>query len=814
MPRSLRVSNPRLYATLACSVAVVLLALQAGCGSNARSVFEPLAPTPTGAVIAGSVRAQGGGVLPGVVVTLEAIDGGLSASVYRAMRDVAPAAASLGRGGRLPLVGAPATTTNGRAPSAVLGTPSRSAVTDSRGGFAFAGVASGAYLLTGITQNHQAGTAHADVPHIESSTAVETTFVNISMMPTGKFYGNVTLENATNHQSTIVYVDGTSYLAVTNAAGNYRIEGVPVGTWTVRGTHPGYLDRSTSGSIAAAGDSIPLASFQLPLNSNIPPTAAANAPTSLVTHVPTSFSGSGADDDGTIVRYEWDFENDGTFDYSSPTSASTTHAYPSNGTYVAKLRVTDNQGAIGLDAITFTVTNAVFLSTTGGDANPGTFDQPVATFAQAFSLAASQNLTNVYVATGTYTEAPVFPAGLEIRGGYTSGATWTRTAGNYSIVNVGLSPALASGVSSATLVSGLDIRASNQIAPGASSIAMRVQNSTAALQFTDCKFSAGNGGNANNGSSGVAGSSGSSAGGQGGGVGGIPGGGLGGAGGGGGNFGSGGGNGGNGGNFCGGNSGGFGGSGFSCSPGGGGGNGFPGTNCAPGDGPNGASLTGAGTVVTGVWVPAAGNSGVQGAGGAGGGGGGGGGGTTTGFLCGNNATGGAGGGGGGGGGFGTGGVGGQGGGASFAVFLLNSSPIFSACSFTSKFGGAGGIGGNGGGFGLGANGAGGSAGGLNAGSGGPGALAGRGGGGGGGGGGAGGLTVCVASVGASSPTLTSPSYTVGLGGSAGSGGFNGGTATQAPAGPNGTSAQTLLLPGSEPGLVGSRVTVRHEGRSR
>ena len=129
--------------------------------------------------------------------------------------------------------------------------------------FAFPDVSPGTYVLTGIAENHIAGVVRATVKPL-TTTALDTTFVDIAMMPTGKFYGTVTLENATNHQSTVVYVDGSSYVAVTNAAGGYVIEGVPVGSWTVRGTHPGYLDRSVNGSIAAAGDSILLTSFQLP----------------------------------------------------------------------------------------------------------------------------------------------------------------------------------------------------------------------------------------------------------------------------------------------------------------------------------------------------------------------------------------------------------------------------------------------------------------------------------------------------------------------------------------------------------------------
>ena len=793
MLRSPRTSNPRRYATLACAGAFtlfILLAFQLGCGTANRSAFAPLPAPAAGAVIAGSAHAQGGSALQGVVVTLEAIDGGVSSSVYHAIRGQAPAArAQISATGK-PRSSAPASIGD-RLANAALASPSRSTVTDVHGRFAFAEVPAGAYLLTGIAQNHIAGIVRANVMPF-SSTAAETTIVDIAMMPTGKFYGKVTLENATNYQSTVVYVDGSSYVAVTNAAGNYTIEGVPVGSWVVRGTHPGYLDRSVSGSITAAGDSLPLTTFQLPLNSNIAPTASPGPLTSPVAHTLTGLSGTGSDADGSIARYEWDFTNDGTFDYSSVSTASTTHDYGTAGTYTAKLRVTDDQGAIGLAVVTVNVVDGVFISASGNDANPGTYDQPVATLGNGFAIASIFNRKYIYVATGTYTETPSFPAAADVRGGMTSGTTWTQTLGNYSIVNVGTSPATIAGATTATLVSGMDIRASNQVTPGGTSIALRVSNSTSALLLTDCKFTAGNGASGSSKPQGANGGPASGAPGQSGGIGGAPGGGNGGTGGLGG-----GGNGSAGGPNLGCNGPGFGGSTFSCSPGGSGQNGF--NSCVPGDGANGASLANSGQSVGGAWNPAAGNNGVNGAGGAGGGGGGGGGNTTTGFLCGNTGTGGNGGGGGGGGGFGTGGAGGNGGGSSFAVYLYNAIPTFSLCYFTSKNAGNGGNGGGGGNFGLGAGGASGMAGSgtpIAAGTGGTGAAGLRGGGGGAGGGGAGGITACVANAGVSGGNYDSNSFLTGVPGSGGTGGTHPVTFVTAPTGLTGSASQTVTLPGN------------------
>jgi hypothetical protein len=49
-------------------------------------------------------------------------------------------------------------------------------------------------------------------------------------------------------------------------------------------------------------------------------------------------------DNGTISRYEWDFDGDGVYDYSSTTTGNVTHTYQNAGKFVAKVRVTDNDG--------------------------------------------------------------------------------------------------------------------------------------------------------------------------------------------------------------------------------------------------------------------------------------------------------------------------------------------------------------------------------------------------------------------------------------------------------------------------------------
>ncbi len=68
-----------------------------------------------------------------------------------------------------------------------------------------------------------------------------------------------------------------------------------------------------------------------------------------------AFVGTGEDSDGSIVLYEWDFDGDGTYDWSSTANGVTTYKYDTPGTYTAILRVTDNEGATSTSSITVVI---------------------------------------------------------------------------------------------------------------------------------------------------------------------------------------------------------------------------------------------------------------------------------------------------------------------------------------------------------------------------------------------------------------------------------------------------------------------------
>lgn len=94
------------------------------------------------------------------------------------------------------------------------------------------------------------------------------------------------------------------------------------------------------------------------------PTATITAPANPLTVTAPStvtFNGTGSDTGGTIAKYEWDFDGNGVYDYSSLTSAATSFRYESPGTFTAALRVTDNSGLTGIDTIDITVNLPVTL---------------------------------------------------------------------------------------------------------------------------------------------------------------------------------------------------------------------------------------------------------------------------------------------------------------------------------------------------------------------------------------------------------------------------------------------------------------------
>jgi hypothetical protein len=67
------------------------------------------------------------------------------------------------------------------------------------------------------------------------------------------------------------------------------------------------------------------------------------------------FNGACVDVDGECVLYEWDFDGDGVFEYTSEDDGRTTNIYNYEGVFEAALKVTDNHGLTATNSRTITI---------------------------------------------------------------------------------------------------------------------------------------------------------------------------------------------------------------------------------------------------------------------------------------------------------------------------------------------------------------------------------------------------------------------------------------------------------------------------
>lgn len=130
--------------------------------------------------------------------------------------------------------------------------------------------------------------------------------------------------------------------------------------------------RSNSGITATASITITVL--------NNPPTATADVlPSNGEVPLTVSCNGSGSDPDGSIILYEWDFDGDGTYDWSSTTTGNTTHIYTEVGEYQAVFRVTDNfnQTDTAIAVTTVVRVGPEGSPTATASANPSTGNAPL-----------------------------------------------------------------------------------------------------------------------------------------------------------------------------------------------------------------------------------------------------------------------------------------------------------------------------------------------------------------------------------------------------------------------------------------------------
>jgi len=129
-------------------------------------------------------------------------------------------------------------------------------------------------------------------------------------------------------------------------------------TYAVQGTYRATL-RTTDDDANVDTTSVPV------VVTNLRPSASAGGPYRVKINVPVELYGSGSDADGHVVSYEWDFDGDGTYDWSDSTGGAS-HTYSNAGTYAARLRVTDDDGNTDSGTFQVTVTNLPPVAIPGG----------------------------------------------------------------------------------------------------------------------------------------------------------------------------------------------------------------------------------------------------------------------------------------------------------------------------------------------------------------------------------------------------------------------------------------------------------------
>jgi hypothetical protein len=136
------------------------------------------------------------------------------------------------------------------------------------------------------------------------------------------------------------------------------------------------------------------------------------------------------------------------------------------------------------DGIDGDVSHAIFVATTGNDANPGTMQAPMRTINSAVAKALSTATPAVYVSEGTYAERVMLFNGVSIYGGYSAANNWARSASYVSmilqnVVGAGrVSAVEGQNIVAPTTLDRLTIETGNATQTGVSNYAMYCNNCT------------------------------------------------------------------------------------------------------------------------------------------------------------------------------------------------------------------------------------------------------------------------------------------------------------------------------------------------
>jgi YD repeat-containing protein len=109
----------------------------------------------------------------------------------------------------------------------------------------------------------------------------------------------------------------------------------------------------------------------LTVQNRLPAASFTLAPNPVVSGNSVSFNASGSTDpDGTIVKYEWDLDGNGTYETNTGATATTTKTFPTAGGITIGLRVTDNSGGTATTTRALTVSNRAPTASFTATPNP------------------------------------------------------------------------------------------------------------------------------------------------------------------------------------------------------------------------------------------------------------------------------------------------------------------------------------------------------------------------------------------------------------------------------------------------------------
>ena len=158
------------------------------------------------------------------------------------------------------------------------------------------------------------------------------------------------------------------------------------------------------------------------LESNEPPVPSAGGPYEIKVNLPLTLNGT-ATDDGTIALYEWDFNGDGTYDWTSTSTGVATYTYTEAGSYTASFRVTDDGDEVATATASVTITTGalpvasaggpytvvarfpvtLYGSATDEDGVIQTYEWDLNNDGEYDSINYTGDLTQTFSASGTYT---------------------------------------------------------------------------------------------------------------------------------------------------------------------------------------------------------------------------------------------------------------------------------------------------------------------------------------------------------------------------------------------------------------------------